>query len=293
VRALGKRRKSTAGFWNGLLLSLGLVAGILALARPQAGGGISQIKSSGIEIMISLDISGSMVAEDFYREGRRINRLEASQAVTEQFINQRPADRIGMMAFAAQPFLVSPLTMDHSWLVHRLYQLRLGMVEDGTAIGSAVSRAANRLKDSKAKSRIIVLLTDGSNNAGKIDPGTAAEAAAALGIKVYTIGVGTEGRVPIPRTNYFGQKVDQWVEAGFDEDTLKKIARITRGRYFRATGTERLREIYDEINQLEKTTFELQQYVNYRDLYPWMLGVAAAALGLHAALTLTLWRRVP
>ena len=297
LRSLGKARKNAAGFFDGLLLSLGLALAVVALARPQAGGGVSQVKSSGIEILISMDVSGSMMAEDFFRDGHRVSRLDVAKSMTEQFINKRPADRIGMMAFASQPFLVSPLTMDHSWLTHRLYQLRIGLVEDGTAIGSAISRGANRLKDSKAKSRILVLMTDGDNNAGKIDPATAAEAAAALEIKVYCIGVGTDGDqrglVPIPAENYFGQKVYQWVKMGFNEETLKDIARITKAKYFRASNTERFREIFDEIDKLEKTTFELEQYVNYRDLYQWALGLAAMTLGLHSLLNLTLWRRVP
>lgn len=293
VRALGKARRGSPGFWRGLLLSLGLASAIVALARPQIGGGVSQVSSSGIEIMLSMDISGSMLALDFFRGSQRIDRLEASKTVTQRFINKRPADRIGMMAFAAQPFLVSPLTMDHTWLIQRLHHLEVGLVDDGTAIGSAISSAANRLKGSEAKSRIIVLLTDGSNNAGKIDPTTAAEAAAALGIKIYTIGVGTQGIVPIPVNDRFGRTVLRNVDSSFDEATLRRIAHIAEGRYFRAKGMEELNEIFDEIDQLEKSTFQLEQYVNYRDLYHWPLALGLGLICAHGLFSLTRWRTVP
>jgi Ca-activated chloride channel family protein len=293
IKNLGRKRRSQPGAVGRLLFLLGLALLIVALARPRAGGAYTEQSSSGVDIMLVVDVSGSMLAEDFETEGRRANRLEAVKVVTEKFINKRIADRLGMIGFGGEPFVVSPLTLTHNWLIQRLYKLEVGLVDDGTAIGSAIAAAANRLKDHEAKSKIIVLLTDGSNNAGKIDPITAAEAAAALGIKIYTIGAGREGPVPMPVRDVFGRKVLRMVEVGFDEETLREIARIGNGRYFRATGTESLEDVYREIDALEKTEYRLEQYVQYEDLYPYALVSGLLLTSLPLLLQNTLWRRLP
>ncbi len=293
LKSLGKKIRFRSGAWANALFLLGLAFLIVALARPRSGGAYTEKRSSGVDIMLVIDISGSMLAEDFEIKNQRANRLEAVKLVTEQFINKRPADRIGMVGFAGQPFVVSPLTLDHNWLTQRLFKLNVGLVEDGTAIGSAVAAAANRLKDHESKSKIIVLLTDGSNNAGKVDPITAAEAAAALDVKIYTIGAGTDGRVPVPVRDRFGRKIMQYMEVGFDEETLRDIARIGNGRYFRARGTESLVEIYDEIDQLEKTEYRVEQYVEYEDLYPYAAGAGLLLICLPLLLQETLWRKLP
>jgi Ca-activated chloride channel family protein len=294
IKNLGKKRRSQPGSLGRFLFLLGLALLIIAMARPRAGGAYTVQNSSGVDIMLVVDVSGSMLAEDFETEGRRANRLEAVKVVTEKFINKRVADRLGMIGFAGKPFVVSPLTLTHNWLIQRLYKLEVGLLkEDGTAIGSAIAAAANRLKDHEAKSKIIVLLTDGSNNAGMIDPITAAEAAAALGIKIYTIGAGREGPVPMPVNDVFGRRVLRMVEVGFDEKALQEIAEIGNGRYFRATGTESLEDIYEEIDELEKTEYRLEQYVQYEDLYPYALLSGLLLTSLPILLQNTLWRRLP
>ena len=196
LHALGKPRRSRIGGWLTTLLLLALAPLIVALARPQMGKTITKVQASGIDIMLALDVSGSMVAEDFTIGGERASRIDVVKQVTQKFIEARPNDRIGIVCFAGRPYLVSPLTLDHDWLLENLERVKLGLVEDGTAIGSAVASASNRLKDRDAKSRIVLLLTDGVSNAGKVSPVTAAEAAKALGIKVYTVGAGTRGYAP-------------------------------------------------------------------------------------------------
>ena len=187
------------------------------------------------------------------RDGHRVNRLIAIKPVVQAFINKRPNDRIGIVAFAGRPYLVSPLTLDHDWLIRNLERLRIGLVEDGTAIGSAIASAANRLKDMEAKTKLIVLLTDGDNNAGKVQPLTAAEAAKALGIRIYTIGAGTEGEAPFPLQNAFGRTVYRNVLVKFDEKTLGEIASITNGQYFRATDTSSLLKIDRKSTRLNSS----------------------------------------
>jgi Ca-activated chloride channel family protein len=188
---------------------------------------------------------------------------------------------------------VSPLTLDHDWLIRNLERLRIGLVEDGTAIGSAIASAANRLKDKEAKTKLIVLLTDGDNNAGKVQPLTAAEAAKALGIRIYTIGAGTEGEAPFPLTNQFGRTVYRNVLVKFDEKTLQEIAAMTNGQYFRATDTNSLRTIFGEIDKLEKSKVEVEKTAQYRDIFMWFLLPGLAFLALEILLSQTIWRRLP
>jgi Ca-activated chloride channel family protein len=293
LRTLGKARRSHAGGWLAGLLLLALALFTVALARPQLGKTISKVQASGIDIMLALDVSGSMIAEDFTIGGERASRLDVVKQVTQKFIEGRPNDRIGIVCFAGRPYLVSPLTLDHDWLLQNLERVRLGLVEDGTAIGSAIASAGNRLKEKEAKSRIVVLLTDGDNNAGKISPATAAEAAKALGIKVYTIGAGTKGFAPVPMQDMFGRKVYRNVKVDVDEETLKKIADMTNGRFYRATDTKTLEQIFEQIDTLEKSTVELSQYKQYRDLFPWFLAAGFGALALQIVLAETVGRRLP
>jgi Ca-activated chloride channel homolog len=288
---------------NGLYY-FGCACLIVSLARPQFGVASSRIKASGIDIMILLDVSLSMLSEDFSIGSQRASRLEVVKQVTEKFISGRPDDRIGIIAFSGRAYLVSPLTLDHKWLIENLARLNIrrvgdqtalgpSLVEDGTAIGSALATGANRLRDKRAKSRVIVLLTDGDNNAGKIPPLTAAEAAAAIGIKIYTIGAGTNGLVPFPHSDGFGNTYYSQEYMPFKEDTCREIARIGGGVFFRATDTQTLKEIFSQIDQFEKTDLEVQRYQNYRDVFGWLLGAGVCCLGATFILSETIWSKVP
>lgn len=292
LRELGEGRRAKAGGWRSSLLLVALALLIVGLARPQQGRTISHVEASGIDIMLALDVSRSMLAEDFTIGNQRVNRVEAVKKVTEQFIEGRPNDRIGIIAFAGRPYLVSPLTLDHDWLLQNLERVKIGLVEDGTAIGSAIASAANRLKDRESKSRIVVLLTDGDNNAGKVPPATAAEAAKALGIKVYTIAAGTRGLARMPVV-MFEQKVYQNVRVTVDEEALTQIAKLTDAQFYRATDSKSLAQIFAQIDKLEKSTMTLSQYKQVRELFPWFLSAGAALLGLNLLLEQTAWRRLP
>ena len=286
------------------LYYFGCICLILALARPQFGTATRRTQASGIDIMILLDVSLSMLSEDYSIGSQRASRLEVVKQVTEKFISGRPDDRIGVIAFSGRAYLVSPLTLDHTWLIENLARLnirRIGdqtaigssLVEDGTAIGSALATAANRLRDKRAKSRVIVLLTDGDNNAGKIPPLTAAEAAAAIGIKIYTIGAGTNGLVPFPHSDGFGNTYYSQEYMPFKEDTCREIARIGSGVFFRATDTKTMTEIFNQIDQFEKTDFQVQKYQSYQDLFAWLLGAGLCSLGATFVLSETVWSKVP
>jgi len=293
LQRLGHRRRSRAGSFLAGLSYLALAAFLIALARPQLGREITRIQASGVDIMILLDVSRSMLSEDFSIGTSRASRIEVTKKVTEQFIRKRPNDRMGIIAFAGRPYLVSPLTLDHDWLIQNLDRLQIGLVEDGTAIGSAIASAANRLKDKEAKTKLIVLLTDGDNNAGKVMPLTAAEAAKALGIRIYTIGAGTQGEAPFPFTDPFGRTVYRNVRVDFNEKTIREIAEITNGIAYRATDTFSLEKIFGEIDKLEKSKVEVEKIAQYRDLFPWFVGAGLAFLGIEVLLSQTLWRRLP
>ncbi len=294
LQRIGQPRTARAGAFAGWLLASALALGIVALARPQLSDSFTQIEASGIDIMIALDVSGSMATEDFTLGDHRASRVDAIREITQRFIEARPNDRIGMLAFAGRPYLVSPLTLDHDWLIQNLDRVKLGLVEDGTAIGSAIASAANRLKNREAKSRVIVLLSDGDNNAGRINPNTAAEAARVLGLQVYTIGVGTNGFAPFPvGTDFTGATQYQTIKVEFDEKTLSEVARIAHGRFFRADSSAALKDIYAQIDQLQKTTVAVSKYREYRDLFPWFTGGALACLAVQLAFSQTRWRRLP
>jgi Ca-activated chloride channel family protein len=260
------------------LIAIGLV--IIALARPQQGNTTTEINASGIDILLAVDVSGSMEAMDFRLGGRTVNRLAVVKNVVGSFIEARPNDRIGLVAFAGKPYLISPLTLDHDWLQKRLESLSIGMIEDGTAIGSAIGTSVNRLRDQDAKSRIIILLTDGINNGGRIPPLIAAEAAEALKIKVYTIGAGTRGEATYPVVR-FGRRQLVRAKVDIDEDTLRGVAEKTGARYFRATDTQSLEKIYSEINTMETTTRTIKKFENYRELFPLVLLAIFAFLSIE------------
>jgi Ca-activated chloride channel family protein len=266
---------------------MGLV--IVALARPQTGRSKHTEYSEGIDIMLVLDTSGSMQAQDFEPK----NRLSVAKDVVKTFITKRPEDRIGLVVFSADAMTQCPLTLDHALLSKLVDQVDFGMLDDGTAIGVALATACNRLRTSKAKSKVIVLLTDGQNNAGMVDPTTAARVAASLGLKVYTVGVGTRGRAPIPVDDpVFGRRLIS-VEVDIDENTLRKIAEITHGQYFRATDTKELVAIYDQIDKLEKSKVESETYVEYTERYAWLILPAVGLLMLELGLGETVLRETP
>ncbi len=296
LQTLGRPRTARAGAFAEALLVGTLALAVVALARPQLSNAFTQIEASGIDIMIALDVSGSMLTEDFSINGQRASRVDAIKEITQRFIEARPNDRIGMLAFAARPYLVSPPTLDHAWLIDNLDRVKVGQTpEDGTAIGSALISAANRLKNRESKSRIIVLLSDGDNNAGRVNPDTAAEAVRVLNLKIYTIGVGTNGIAPYPvrKDPLTGETLYENVQVEYDEKTLKDVARIANGHFFRADSSAKLEEIYAQIDQLEKTTVKVSKYREYRDLFPWLVATAAGCLGGYLILSQTWWRRLP
>jgi len=280
-------------FLPSLLRVLSLSLLLVALAGPQKVLSQSQLTSEGIDIVLALDVSGSMSAEDYIVDGQRISRLEIIRRTVESFIKKRQDDRLGLIVFGSQAYTVCPLTMDHQWLLENLHQIRIGVIEDATAIGSGIATSLLRLKDSKAKSRVIVLLTDGVNNSGKIEPLAAAKMAQALGVKVYTIGAGTTGIVPFPVIDEFGNKHYEEAQFDLDEDTLKKIADMTGGQYFRAADTSSLENIYAQIDRLEKTKIQQKGYKQYEPLFWCFVDAALALLALELILTNTLFLKLP
>jgi Ca-activated chloride channel family protein len=293
VKGITSLSRSRSGMFLSTLRWLTLALFLVALARPQKGEGEAKMTASGVDIVVALDLSGSMAAEDFELRGQRVNRLVIAKDVLEQFIHARKSDRIGLVAFAGRPYIAGPLTLDHDFLIQNLERLQLGLIEDGTAIGSALAAAVNRLRDVKSRSKIVLLMTDGQNNAGKVPPLTAAEVAQALGVKVYTIGVGTRGTAPFPRLDPFGRKVYHPVPVDIDEDTLKRIADKTGGKYYRADSSGALRAIYKEIDQLEKTEVEVKKFQRYVELFPWFVIGGVTTLLLETLLAHTLWRKLP
>ncbi|NNF57082.1 MAG: VWA domain-containing protein [Rhodothermaceae bacterium] len=265
------------------LLLAALTLGLIALARPQERDVTVERSAEGIDIVLVLDISTSMTAEDFYP-----NRFEAAKVVASDFIDGRVSDRIGLVVFAAQAYTQAPLTLDYPFLKRMLSEVRMGVIEDGTAIGTAIATATARLRDSEAASKVIILLTDGQNNRGEIDPTTAAEVAEALGVKIYAVGVGGEGGRA--GGGLFGRFL-QIPEV--DEESLREVAQKTGGRYFRATDAAALRSIYDAISELEKTEVEETTYVDVEERYGWFLWPAVGLLLLHVVLVNTRLRRVP
>ena len=293
VKNVANLRRSRVGqILSGMRwLTLGLF--IVGLARPQLIESEAAVKASGVDIVVALDLSGSMESEDFELRGERVNRLTIAKDVLKKFVDRRPSDRIGLVAFAGKPYIAAPLTLDHDFLEQNIDRLQLHSIEDGTAIGSGLAAAVNRLRDIESKSKIVILMTDGQNNAGKVPPLTAAEAAEALKIKVYTIGVGTRGTAPMPRTDMFGRKRYVQMPVDIDEDTLKAIADKTGGKYYRADSSETLKAIYDQIDKMETTEREMKKYVRIAELFPWAVLPGFGLLLLEILLGHTIWRRLP
>jgi len=259
---------------------------VFALARPQRALQDESINSEGIDIVIAMDVSGSMLARDFQPD-----RLEASKFLGQQFIDKRPFDRIGLVVFAAESFTQCPITSDHQVLKKLFSEVKNGYLEDGTAIGMGLATSVSRLKESKAASKVVVLMTDGVNNSGFIDPSTAAETAKQFGIKVYTIGVGTEGTAPYPVKNFFGSSLRN-IKVEIDEELLEDIADQTGGKYFRAKDNRGLQQIYNEIDRLEKTEIEVTRIKRYSELFH-NLAIWALVCGvLYLLLNYTLLRRI-
>jgi len=280
---------------HGLLLlkCITVILLIIALARPQKGREETRVTTEGIDIMLAVDVSTSMRAEDFQIDGERHNRLYVVKEVMRDFIKGRQDDRIGIVAFAGRPYTLCPLTFDHGWLLQQLDRAEIGMIEDRTAIGSAIAIATNRLRAYDAKSRLIILLTDGRNNTGQVDPATAADAASALNVKIHTIGAGTKGLAPVPYTDFLGNKVLRSMKVDIDDESLTEIAQKTGGEYFRATDTESLRQIYKKIDEMEKTKIEATGYLEYKEFYPYFLISAIISFVIGIGLSNTRFRRLP
>jgi Ca-activated chloride channel family protein len=286
VRALKRGPRAGRGVTRTLFLlrNLLLIGGVLALSRPRSGARAENVTSEGINIVIAFDISSSMLAQDFQPQ----NRIEVAREKVKQFVRLRSSDRIGVVAFSGEALTQVPLTTDYPVVLSAITNLQPGQLEDGTAIGTAIATAANRLKDAPGPSRVIVLLTDGVNNRGSIDPRTAAKAASALGIRIYTIGVGSEGMAPVPvGRGLFGLRYElRPVE--IDDALLSEVARSTGGRYFRARDAAALDRITHEIDALERVPVQTRSYVRFTELYRWPL--ALAMLALAAETLLWAWR---
>jgi Ca-activated chloride channel family protein len=285
VEGLTRARRSRAGALLAALRWLVLAGLLVALAQPRLANSRTEVKASGIDIVCALDLSGSMTTKDYAAAGRPASRIDVAKPVLAQFIAGRPDDRIGLVVFAAQAFIATPLTLDHDYLLGDIDRLGIGTIEsDATAIGDGIVTALNQLRPVKSKSKIIVLMTDGGNNSGKIDPITAAGAARALGVKIYTIGLGNREIV---------QQLG--LPPGYlpDEDTLRQIAQATAGRYYRADNTEKFKAIYAEIDQLEKSEAVVDKYTEYQELFPWLVAAGLALLLTELVLGQTIWRRLP
>ena len=295
VRAVTNITRARNGGFLAAMRWLVLALFIVALAQPRfTKFDTTKATASGVDIVVAFDLSGSMAAEDFQVRGQRVNRVNMARAVLKGFIDKRPSDRIGLVAFATEAFIASPLTLDHDFLLKNLERLDLGSINGNqTAIGSALSTAVNRLREVKSKSKIVILMTDGQNNAGKVAPLTAAEAAQALNVKIYTIGVGTRGQAPMPATDMFGRRGYQMVDVDIDEETLQKISEMTGGKYYRADNAENFQRIYAEIDKLEKTEAEVKKLAQHTELFAWLVSVGLAMLLVEVALGQTVFRRLP
>ena len=283
VAAAARERRSQAGNVLAALRWLVLAALIVALAQPRSTSSQTEVKSSVVDMIVAVDLSGSMEMPDFVLSGREVNRLDMAKSVLARFIDQRPNDRIGLVVFGGRAYIGSPLTLDHDFLQENVARLQLHMVEDATALGSGLATAVNRLRDLKAKSKIVILMTDGANNAGEITPMAAAEAAQAMGVKVYTVGVGNDDvAMQMGRPDLLP-----------DDATLKKIAELTGGKYYRADNAEHFRQIYAEIDRLEKTEATVRKYTHYTEWFPWFVVGGLALLLLEIGLGQTVFRRLP
>ena len=294
AREVARTTRTRAGWWVWLFPVFAAALMIVGLARPQRGQSRTEVTANGIDIVLGLDVSGSMQALDFLIDDQRVNRIQVVKSVVSKFIQERPNDRIGLIAFAAAPYLVSPLTLDHDWLQQNLERVNTALAgDDGTAIGSAIAASVNRLRTTNAKSKVVILLTDGMNNTGKISPIAAAEAAKAMGVKIYTIGVGVRGMAPILVKDNAGNSHIIMDKVDVDEKTLQAVANETGGNFYRATDTDSLQKIYEQINRLETTAQTVQKFEHYDELYSWALIPAAVLLGFGLLLQHTRYRRLP
>ncbi len=293
ARAVARVSRSRWGRVLKLARWTGVAMLIVALARPQLGHASTEVEASGVDLVLAVDVSGSMQALDLSEGGQPRSRLEIVKQVVARFIQSRPNDRIALVAFSGEPYLVSPLTLDHDWLLQNLERLRPGMIKDGTAIGSALAASVNRLRGQPSKSKLVVLLTDGQNNAGKIEPALAAQAARALGVKVYTIGVGGRGEAPMPITDERGHTHLVMTKVDVDEDTLKQIAGTTGASFYRATDASSLAHIYGAIDSMEKTTRKLKKYEHHEEKYAWLMFPAMALLATEIGFGMTRFKRIP
>ena len=304
ARAAGGKAKAAAGRLLIFLRLLAVALGIVALAGPRLANYHVETEAAGIDIMLTLDLSWSMMALDMGHTDERVSRFDIASDVLEDFIRKRPNDRIGLVVFSAVPYLASPLTLNHDWLIENLHRLHVGMIQElGTAIGDAIAISAKRLNAVPgSRSRIIILLTDGDNNRGEIDPVPAAQLAAALGAKVYTIGIGREQPCHLPafnpatgklRLDPNGNIIPTLLLEPANYSVLGKIASLSRAEFYRATNRRELQSIYDDINRLEKSKVKLKRYATYEPLYQWPLLAAFGLLALELILSNTRFRRVP
>ena len=301
-RVSGKVQRKAGNFIYFLrLLTLALF--IIALARPQLGEGHSEVESSGIDIMLAVDVSGSMRALDFATNDEVATRLDIVKKTIKDFIEKRKTDRIGLIAFAKEPYLVSPLTLNHDWLLKNLERLHIGLIDQtATSIGAAIGMSSNRLRDLPAKSRIVILLTDGEDTVNTVPPVAAAEAAEAFGIKIYTIAAGETGRVPMPRLDANGQilrdpfgrvMLEGYAPSNIDEKTLREIATITHANFYRASNAKELSKIYENISKLEKTKVKLRHFATFKELFYIPLLIGFGLLAIELILANTRYRRLP
>jgi len=289
VKSAGKSRWSLYRHFLFVLRMVAIVFLILALARPQSGSKEEQVTTEGIDIIIALDISGSMRAEDFKPK----NRLEVAKLVAQDFVKGRQNDRIGMVVFAGESYTQCPLTLDYGVLLNFIEDVKIGMITDGTAIGMALANAVNRLRDSRAKSKVIILLTDGRNNAGELHPLTAAQVAEAIGIRVYTVGAGSRGTALYPVDDPILGKRYQRMPVEIDEELLQQMAKMTGGKYFRAVDRKSLEEVFDEIGELEKTKIEISEFTRYEEMFLIYLAIGLIFIGLEIVLANTKFRKLP
>jgi Ca-activated chloride channel family protein len=293
VRAVARSRRTRLGRLLPALRWIGAALLVVALARPTVERRGAKVQSSGVDVMLAIDVSGSMQAEDMADATGMESRIAAAKEVVSRFVQDRPDDRIGVIGFAGEPYLASPLTLDHDWVLQSLDRLESADLSAGTAIGSAIAAGVRRLDAQGAKSKILVVLTDGQNNAGKIQPSAAAEAARALGVKVYTIGVGSAGEAMVPVTDDKGRRRLVAARVDVDEASMERVAETTGGKFYRATDTESLRHVYADIDRLEKTSRTREGFVERDERFAWFavpgLFLVLAELGLSA----TRFRRVP
>lgn len=290
VQDLGKTTRNRAGGFMMNLLYLSLALAIVGMARPQKIMSYDEVKSEGIAICVAADVSLSMLIEDFFIGGQRVNRLTIAKRVLTEFIKGRPHDRIGIVAFAGAPYNPCPPTLDHEWLLKNMDRIQTGIMEDGTAIGSGIAAAARRLDQQDVKSKVLVLLTDGANNSGKLSPQDAAKLAATLGIRIYTVGIGTPGihRIPLPNGGVINSGRDE-----FDEDSLKEVAKIGGGAFFKAQDSDSLERIFKTIDSLEKTEVQHQKVIETEEKFPWVIIPAALFALIHLMWRQTLGRTAP